>query len=419
MLISKVRRSFGQPVAFADKNVDEIKSGYNECTSYDDPKYTGLSKLELEKGIQAAAEVELSGTQTYWPNPRNALTQTKPREFDEEEKSKMMEDPNVSVLAKDSRHRFEAALQQNEIFNLFIDDYKLLEERALFGSKADNHLKEYQSFADLKNSRGKVVTCIDWHPTIRGVLGMSVAQNMTFDQRVDNWSKLTSSASYILLWSFADPIKPQLLLEAPDDIYVFRFCPTNPAYVAGGCHSGQIVLWDIEAHLARLKTVRQPRNKKNPDAIVGFEEALPDVPVQRYCACSSIDHSHKAPITDLIWVPDHMELNKLGEPKENKVSECIQIMTCAADHRCLVWETRNPKGTGQPDKSAIKNTMGVPDTFKYLDLAWRPFLQIHLQKSEPGGDHQPVKFSISEKQGDRSAREFIILLFYILFSFNF
>ena len=48
--------------------------------------------------------------------------------------------------------------------------------------------------------------------------------------------------------------------------------------------------------------------------------------------------------------------------------------------------------------------MGVPDTFKYLDLAWRPFLQIHLQKSEPGGDHQPVKFSISEKQGDRSAR---------------
>ncbi len=29
-----------------------------------------------------------------------------------------------------------------------------------------------------------------------------------------------------------------------------------------------------------------------------------------------------------------------------------------------------------------------------------------LPKSEPGGDHSPTKFSISEKQGDRSACEF-------------
>ena len=28
----------------------------------------------------------------------------------------------------------------------------------------------------------------------------------------------------------------------------------------------------------------------------------------RYCAVSSIDHSHKAAVADLQWVPDHMEV---------------------------------------------------------------------------------------------------------------
>lgn len=32
--------------------------------------------------------------------------------------------------------------------------------------------------------------------------------------------------------------------------------------------------------------------------------------------------------------------------------------------------------------------------------------QMHLSKSEPGGDHAPVKFSLHERQGDRSACEF-------------
>ena len=28
--------------------------------------------------------------------------------------------------------------------------------------------QEYQSFTDLKNSKNKTVTCIDWHPTLKG-----------------------------------------------------------------------------------------------------------------------------------------------------------------------------------------------------------------------------------------------------------
>ena len=41
----------------------------------------------------------------------------------------------------------------------------------------------------------------------------------------------------------------------------------------------------------------------------GFEdENAMDTPVVRYCAVSSIEHSHRSAVTDLQWVPDHMEV---------------------------------------------------------------------------------------------------------------
>lgn len=63
----------------------------------------------------------------------------------------------------------EIALQQNEITNTFIDDWKsLAEEEGTFGDKTDTHLKEYQSFTDLHNLMEKMVTCVSWHPNIYG-----------------------------------------------------------------------------------------------------------------------------------------------------------------------------------------------------------------------------------------------------------
>ena len=64
----------------------------------------------------------------------------------------------------------------------------------------------------------------------------------------------------------------------------------------------------------------------------GFEdENAMDTPIVRYCAVSSIEFSHRAPITDLMWVPDHMEINRMGVPQENKSGSCVQVMTCAVD----------------------------------------------------------------------------------------
>ena len=42
-----------------------------------------------------------------------------------------------------------------------------------------------------------------------------------------------------------------------------------------------------------------------------------DTPIIRYCAVSGIEHGHKESITDLLWVPDHMEV---GDSKKSHIS---------------------------------------------------------------------------------------------------
>lgn len=49
----------------------------------------------------------------------------------------------------------------------------------------------------------------------------------------------------------------------------------------------------------------------------------------------------------------------------------------------LFWDTRPPKGPSQlltkkTDDKGPKNPMGVPNTFKHLDLSWKPFLRVRF-----------------------------------------
>ena len=52
-----MRREFGAPVTFGDRNVSDAKDGFVECPSFEDEGYS-LLKKELDKGIQVQS--------TFW-----------------------------------------------------------------------------------------------------------------------------------------------------------------------------------------------------------------------------------------------------------------------------------------------------------------------------------------------------------------
>ena len=84
-----------------------------------------------------------------------------------------------------------------------------------------------------------------------GIIAVSCGDSYSFNERID--LSFIQSNFLILIWSFVDPIHPQLFLEAPDTVRCFQFCPSNPNIVVGGCTNGQIVLWNIEQYQDRLQ----------------------------------------------------------------------------------------------------------------------------------------------------------------------
>jgi len=279
----------------------------------------------------------------------------------------------------------------------------------VFGNKSDNNLKEYQSFTDLEFSKNKTVAQIDWHPSIKGIVAVTYAEKLKYDDRVDISSRILMTPSLILIWGFSDPIHPQLVLEAPEDIYCFRFNPTDPNIIAAGCINGQLVLWDISQYEARLRNHKTSGARTNKPTRDIFDAEYQRSPVVHYAAVSSIESSHKMAIMGMSWLPDTLELARMGLPIENKIHASCQLATVAIDGNVMFWDIRLQKAAGaaslggmglgagnkKKDQKEDKSSSSVPQTFAHLDLQWKPINVVPLMKLTGPGLHPGVTISMS------------------------
>ncbi|ELW65376.1 WD repeat-containing protein 63 [Tupaia chinensis] len=340
-MISRKRSEFGAPIKFHDQNASSVKDAYIECTAYPDHIFT-LKQLEKDVGMQVVPKMNDTSTQTRWTYPKNAATQYYPREFSEEEKESLEQSKTLSDFLNNVSISVEIALQQNEITNTFVDDWKYLaEEESTFGDKTDTHLKEYQSFTDLHSPTEKMITCVSWHPTIYGLIVVSVAVRLSFEDRVHFSDKLLLQPSLILFWSFSDPIHPQLMLESPEDIFCFQFCPSDPNIIAGGCINGQVVMWDITAHADRIENIKAGGSRSKKVTLKPMFLLEPDSNKEamyiRHCAVSSIENGHKKVITDIHWLSDHFEI-KLSKG-ETSLDHCPTKISLNEDH--ILYKTQD------------------------------------------------------------------------------
>ncbi|KAK1210332.1 DNAI3 protein, partial [Pygoscelis papua] len=421
-MISRVRRKFGAPITFTDKNASHVKDSYIECTSYHDKTFS-IKMLEKDVGVQMVPKVREASTQTKWTYPKNAATQYFPRQLSNEEKEESLSSEKLKEFLTSVHLRMEIALQQNEIMNAFFDDWKALaEDESSSSGKPDVYLKAYQSFTDLRYLKDRTISCICWHPTIYGIIAVSARVWLSYEEQVNLSDKSLLQQSVILFWSFFDPIHPQLMLECPEDIYCFQFSPSDPNIIAGGCINGQVVLWDIsqqEEKLQNAKTVADgikvtAVNMVNASilnilqylymspSLMQVQQSSTEPPLVRYCAVSSIQNSHKKPVTDIHWLPDYFEDNRMGATFENRAEICVQLVTCSPDCSVLFWDIPATKLPEQPSSEKVKEEEifsmppDVPDTFKHLDLCWKPLIKINLRKSDTNTEYSPVRISLKE-----------------------
>ncbi|KAH0618461.1 hypothetical protein JD844_017684 [Phrynosoma platyrhinos] len=292
--------------------------------------------------------------------------------------------------------------------NAFFDDWKALaEEESGFVGKSDVFLKEYQSFTDLHYLKDRTISSICWHPTIYGIIVVAVTERLSYEDRVQQSGRLLLWKAPILFWSFADPIHPQLMLECPEDIYCFEFSPSDPNIIAGGCMNGQVVLWDISEYEERLKNAKSGASKNTTINMPSFmleQQVAKEPHTVRYCAVSSIEYGHKAVITDMHWLPDFFELNRMGTAFENRAGVSVQLVTCSPDCTIYFWDLRAQRAaTLQPslekkkEEKIVAALPDVPTTFKHLDLSWRPLIKVTLPKTHTGAEYSPTKISLKEE----------------------
>nr|XP_040145127.1 dynein intermediate chain 3, axonemal [Ictidomys tridecemlineatus] len=380
-MISRKRNQFGAPVTFSDQNASSTKDAYIDCTAYPDKNFT-LKKLEKDIGMQVIPFVKDISTQTKWTYPKNATTQYYAREFSEEEREKLGQSKTLIDFLKKVSTSVEIALQQNEIMNTFIEDWKrLAEEEGAFGDKTDTHLKEYQSFTDLHSGTDKMISYISWHPTIYGLIAVSMTERLSFEERVQLSGKLLLQPSLILFWSFSDPIHPQVIYKLPT-----------------------IVLWDITTFADHIENIKASGKSKKVTLKPMFllePESPKESNFIRHCAVSSIESGHRKIITDIHWLPDTFEINRMGSVFENRNGICCQLATCSADCTICFWDIRpqkplTPQPTEKKKEESIEIPFDVPPTFLHLDLSWKPLAKIKLSKEETSLDLCPTKISLTE-----------------------
>ncbi|NXS20472.1 WDR63 protein, partial [Mystacornis crossleyi] len=398
--ISRVRGKFGAPITFTDKNASDDKDSYAECKSYEDNTFS-IKMIERDAGVQTVPKVRETSTQTKWTYPKNASTQYYTRELSNEAKAETLSSETLKEFLTAVHIRMEIALQQNEIMDVFFDDWKALAEDE--GSKPDVYLKAYQSFTDVQYLKNRTISCVRWHPTIYGIIALSAREQPLYEEQVNLSNKSLLHQSVILLLSFFDPICLQLVLKAPEDIFCFQFSPTDPNIIAGCCVDGQVVLWDISKHEEKLQSAK-PAADEITDSSEGeptaaaaavvvteviqgvmpspmqVQQSSTEPPLVRHCAASSIPYSNKKPATDIQWLPCNSVGDQKGGTSENRDENYLQLVTCSPDCSILFWDIPSIEHRQKFLSEKIKEEKRSyipPDTDEDLDLSWKPLIKVN------------------------------------------
>jgi|AntAceMinimDraft_1070359.scaffolds.fasta_scaffold14440_1 WD40 repeat protein len=383
------RREFGGAVALGDADSADLwNSSQMECRPFKDTAFT-LDRMEAHVATQAVPATSATGVQATAGASTHGATQYAPLTMSPEEARAHLDDGALAAFLARVDGLMEEALQQNEAFDIFTNDFATLaDDDAAVGANAENVITEYQSFTDLTYSKGKQVSCIDWLGSTRGVVAVSCTEPASFEERVEACG--VSKPGAVLIWNFVDPIHPQYVLEAPTDVYSFAFNPVNPNLVAGGLLNGQVCLWDT-SEVQRLKEAGRKKSSKNASsgggdgADGGGSGGSSIIPVCQPKFVSELHDSHVFAVTDLHWLGADVQICKpQGKLDNPKTGACDFFATTAADGKVFFWDIR------------------VKEDPKKHEMLWGPMYKISMTRGDVAGDLAAIKFNFGDLKNDSS-----------------
>ena len=384
--ITRLKKSVKLKYKFTDR--DPISTEFKPVK---DPNFKSIRDSDI--AIQAAPILTSAPSQTTWFRSVNKGCQYEAASLVNDDSDKLLQFlERVTVELESGIHSlthslihlltYLLALQQNESVDIFNEAFVVAgDEDAGVGSAADNELREIKNFADPTYSKSKALCAIDAVPKTSGMLAVSAVKNISFDQRIVTAGQ--TSLSYILVWDFRQLVKPVMLLQSQHEIFTFRFNKVTPALVAGGCMSGQVVLWDLTDAMA-LAAKRASKNLEDSG-----DAQAPLIP--KYV--STVDHSHKKWVADLYWLPPTTQINYRGNlvGAEHLDGNSYQFVTIAGDGTVCVWDIRYEKiandelrHIARPKHIPMEKVAGKDG--HVLRPLWSPIYRAPLKRTEGVGE---------------------------------
>ncbi|KAG7188572.1 hypothetical protein KM043_008203 [Ampulex compressa] len=366
-------KSLGLPRELGDRDSSSVRSGYAEIVNVDG-KFDNVERMCIPRSTQTHLESRQSCVQTYPGYPKNAWTQyvyedtlpeghrTEDLEEDQERSSARSQETldekeedretRSSTKTKDERKLEEKdpleifleacypkmidVVRYNTVVNLHVNDIESLaqDEDKRFMPISELIYKTRVSFVDLNFTNGKAISAVSWHPTLSDYVVISYVprhrpKRESANNRPVEDFKLECKA---LLWSLADPLRPQLQFQDHREICSISFCPYDGNIVIGGCSTGQIVVWDIEDRVDNKDLNARNRRKTIDDH---------NVPTVRAIVSSEKNDAHRLPIRDIQWIPSSYTIEVDGKLSKSSSDTSRQFATISQDGSLSIWDLRS------------------------------------------------------------------------------
>ena len=336
------------------KAIREIHGGFQSAPAYN----SSASQTAWFRRVNKSCQYEAVGVAVAAPEKKTSSASTTTTSSGSGSDSPIQE---VSLLQQISQNadlkegmceflekatsKIEYSLQQNETIDIFMETFHTSDGDEVLDEHTDNNMRELKNFGDPTYSKTRALPAIDWMPRVQGMVAVSAVRNISFEQRVAVMGQTYSA--YILLWDFKHLVRPQVLMQSEHEVFAFRFNRKDNNLIAGGCISGQVVLWDIAEAMETIasRTRRSAGGSSSSSAAVGEDgedEESANTPIVQPKFTSSIDYCHKRAVTDIFWLPPTVQINYRGHvvAEDHLDGNSHQFISVSTDGQVMVWDTR-------------------------------------------------------------------------------
>ncbi|KAK2582913.1 hypothetical protein KPH14_008980 [Odynerus spinipes] len=399
------------PMNLVDRQADDQRDGYINLLPYRQT-FENVSQIMISKSTQVTPCTKDNDAQTAPSMPVNSWFQYgyeyKPIDiaaFTEEDTD------DFKMFLRRYTNSMCDQVQVNATWDIYADDYKnLVRNERDTKAPIPIRYKEHQSFYDGKLIKNKIINDLSWHPLWTGIACATYTHHAKPEHFIGQKTynevlRDCQSSNLALIWSFNDCLSPKLILECPREITSISVCPFDGNLIIGGCASGQIALWSIPGKIENVEavlvnTTAQVRYKVAMRTLMRWMRETVGSSVVRPVAMSSLQHSQKGAITQIMWIPSYHKVERNGTirslPANTKLEDMPwQFLTCSKDGSIAFWDLKEnvpqkqtltgDKKARAPRPAALVESISP---YKAFDRVWKPYYILLIQY--PNESRRPI-----------------------------